>query len=118
MVAMTGVIPRRGDVVHILQGSSRLFADSEIRRFRVWRAEPLPGHGWCELTGWDLDADPQHLVTYDLLVSGLIFRPGDQWGKEAVPHPGFPSPVGGCRAGSEQVDQPLVHHHRSLPARP
>ncbi|BCJ32533.1 hypothetical protein Athai_00360 [Actinocatenispora thailandica] len=80
MVAMTGVIPRPGDVVHILQGASWLFADREIRRFRVWRAEALPGQsGWCELTGWDLDANPQTLITYDLLVAGLIIRPGDQW---------------------------------------
>ncbi|WP_263975124.1 hypothetical protein [Actinocatenispora comari] len=42
MAAMTGMIPRRGDVVHILQGS-RLCADREIRRFRVRRADPLPG---------------------------------------------------------------------------
>ena len=81
---MTGVIPRRGDVVHILRGASRLFADREIRRFRVWRAESVLGQsGWCELTGWDLDADPQSLITYDLLVIRLIFRPGDQWWKEA-----------------------------------
>lgn len=80
MTAMTGLIPRHGDVVHILQGASRLFTDREIRRFRVWRADPLPGQsGWCELTGWDLDANPQTLITYDLLFAALIFRPGDQW---------------------------------------
>jgi len=84
---MTGLIPRRGDVVHILRGASRLFADSEIRRFRVWTAEVGQESGWCWLTGWDIDADPQDLVTYHLRVAGLIFRPGDQWGKEDPHHP-------------------------------
>ncbi|WP_203965193.1 hypothetical protein [Actinocatenispora thailandica] len=76
---MTGVIPRRGDVVHILRGASVRFADAEVRRFRVWASAPAAPSGWCRLTGWDLDADPQDLVTHHLLVAGLVFRPGDQW---------------------------------------
>jgi hypothetical protein len=77
---MTGMVPHPGDVVHILQGASRLFADREIRQFRVWRAHPIPGRsGWCELTGCDIDAAPKTMVSYHDLVTALILRPGDQW---------------------------------------
>lgn len=80
MAAMTGVIPKPGDVVRILPAAARAFTDRGVDRFRVLHADPIPDRpGWCRIRGWDLDADPQVYVGHDVQVAGLIIRPGENW---------------------------------------
>jgi hypothetical protein len=85
VIAMTGMVPRMGDVVSITAVAACQFVDSPIRRFRIIEAEPIADRpGWCRIRGWDLDTVAQEYVQYDVLVDGLIIRPGHGW-KQAWP---------------------------------
>jgi hypothetical protein len=85
VAAITGMVPRRGDIVCITDRAAKRFAEAPVARFRVLRSWTLPDcDGWCRIRGWDLDTDPQEMVTHDLLVNGLIIiAPGTGWHEQA-----------------------------------
>ncbi|MGA8117533.1 MAG: hypothetical protein WCA46_28175 [Actinocatenispora sp.] len=80
--AMTGMVPRPGDVVRIGEHAATRFAGAPVDRFRVLTAAPAPDRpGWCRLGGWNLDADPQvYERGIEVLVAELTIRPGHAWG--------------------------------------
>lgn len=85
--ALTGLVPRPGDTVHISEHAATRFADAPIDQFRVIAAAPLPGRpGWCTLDGWDLDQwgqtpDQDHYEHgVEVIIAELTIRPGHAWG--------------------------------------
>lgn len=86
MTAMTGVVPRPGDLVRITDRSGVAYAEGTAESWRVTAAEPDPGRpGWCWLRGYDADAisDPAagevDYMWRRVLVADLVIRPGDGW---------------------------------------
>ena len=82
VAAMTGIVPRLGDVVRISEYAATRFRGAPIARFRVIAAAPLPGRpGWCRLDGWDMDAETQlYERGVAVIVTELTITPGTGWG--------------------------------------
>ncbi len=80
VAAMTGVMPKVGDLVNITRHAAVEFADNPIRRFRVIEAELIPARpGWCRLRGWNVDEDRRRYRWVTVWIEALIFQPGDSW---------------------------------------
>ncbi len=82
VTAMTGVMPRPGDLVHITEHAAVEFTHAPIRHFRAIEAELMPARpGWCRLYGWDADEQLRNYRWCTALIAALTFQPGDEWSR-------------------------------------
>lgn len=84
VAAVTGVMPRPGDLVNITNRAGIGFANAPIPNFQVIQSELLVGWpGWCRIRGYDADqtSDPtgDDIVWHRVRVAALTIRPGDGW---------------------------------------
>ncbi len=88
VAAMTGPVPKPGDIVRITERAAIEFARNPVPNFRVTDVELIDNWpGWCRIRGWDIDrigdppGGPIEHTWHRVLISGLVIRPGDGWNK-------------------------------------
>ncbi len=86
VAAMTGLVPKPGDVVRITDRAAIEFVDHPVPNFRVTEVDLVEDWpGWCRILGYDADqigdpdGGPIEYAWHRVLVTGLIIRPGPAW---------------------------------------
>ena len=85
VAAMTGLVPKAGDLVRITNRSGVTYADGTVESWRVIESARIPDRpGWCQIRGYDTDAIGVPGVDFSyiwrsVLVADLVIRPGISW---------------------------------------
>ena len=80
VAAMTGLVPKPGDLVHITERAALEFEHAPIREFRVIESELIPARpGWCRLHGWDIADERRRYRWVTVWIEALTFQPGTGW---------------------------------------